>query len=78
MYGVLYVPIVGNLTLVVYCDSALDMTKDTDVACFDDNHKFMVVMGFIAISTAIVMAAAVFPVLKAEREGVEDRWENES
>jgi hypothetical protein len=38
----------------------------------------MVALGYIGISVTIVMAAAVFPILKAERRGVENRWGNEA
>jgi hypothetical protein len=78
MFGVLFCPTVGNLSLVLYCDAKLDMSKNTDIECFDDTHKLMCVLGFFGISAALVMAAAIFPVLKAEREGVENRWENEA
>ena len=74
LFGVLFIPIVGNAAQTVYCDLKLDLDIADDIECFENTHYIMCTFGFIAISTALMMAAAVFPVLKSDRDGVEARW----
>ena len=78
LFGVLFIPIVGNAAQTVYCDLKLELDIANDVECFENTHYLMCVFGFLAISTALVMAASVFPVLKSDRDGVEARWQNET
>jgi len=78
MFGFLFMPTVVNVAHSVYCDPNLELYVANDVTCFEEDHYEMVLFGFIGLGAAVVMAAAVFPVLKSDRDGVEARWENEA
>jgi hypothetical protein len=77
IFGLLYIPIVGNLATIVYCDTAKELVADDDIDCWDDDHLAMIVATYFGISTAVVMTAGVFPGMKAARAGIEDRWIDE-
>ena len=78
MFGFFFMPTVVNVAHSVYCDPNLELDVANDVSCFEDDHYEMVLVGWIGLGAAVVMAAAVLPVLKADRDGIEAHWENES
>lgn len=78
LFGVFFIPIVGNAAQTIYCDINLDMDIYDEIECFETTHYTICMIGFLAINCALLMAAGVLPVLKSDRGGIEERWENEN
>lgn len=73
VFEVLFVPIVSALVQIQFCDINRKVSVNTEIDCFGFGHSVMVIIGWGMLGWALLMAGIVFPVLKSERKGIEER-----
>ena len=78
IFGLGFIPMLSKFVEVQICNDSLKIDTYTSVKCFKDEQLALLQVGFFCIGIAYLMAAAVFPTLKFERNSVEKLWGNES
>ncbi|CAG9325465.1 unnamed protein product [Blepharisma stoltei] len=76
IYGIGFVPMIGALAEVQYCNSH-DIDSYHSVSCWGKKQMALIEVGFVFSSFAFFISAVVLPALKSERNGVEKRWGDE-
>lgn len=78
IFGLGLIPMISKFVEVQICNSASEIDSANSVDCFGNSQLALLQVGFICISAAYILNAAIFPTLRAEREGIEKLWWNES